>query len=257
VIVELGFADRPTVEHAVRAARSPGTTVAQVLLQTGAVSEEQLAQAVAERHGLPYVDLGTYEVDAAAANLLAPSVARRYRCVPVGFAGSQLVLATTDPADALGVAEVASLLGREVVPVVATESAIDQLTGRLPLDAPAAELAPAPDEEAVPGELDGERELIELRLRVEAAEAAAEDARRRAASAEAEAARARARADELEGADRRAEQARLALAELREEGERDRELRALEVQDAIANAERAVDELREAHRRMCGSAEDG
>jgi hypothetical protein len=92
---------------------------------------------------------------------------------------------------------------------------------------------------------------------VEAAEAAAEDARRRAASAEAEAARARARADELEGADRRAEQARLALAELREEGERDRELRALEVQDAIANAERAVDELREAHRRMCGSAEDG
>ena len=73
VIVELGFADRATVEQAVRAARSPGTTVARVLVERGDITEDQLAHATAERHGLAYVDLDAYEVEPAAANLLGPA----------------------------------------------------------------------------------------------------------------------------------------------------------------------------------------
>ena len=63
VIVELGFASPDAVEEAVREARS-GSTVAQVLVETGAISEEQLARATAERYGLAYVDLTTFEVTA-------------------------------------------------------------------------------------------------------------------------------------------------------------------------------------------------
>lgn len=44
VIVDLGFATRDTVEQAVRAARSPGTTVGRVLVTNNAISEEQLAR---------------------------------------------------------------------------------------------------------------------------------------------------------------------------------------------------------------------
>ena len=47
VIVELEFASRETVEQAVRAADSPGMTVARVLVDTGAITEEQLARATA------------------------------------------------------------------------------------------------------------------------------------------------------------------------------------------------------------------
>ena len=61
VIVELGFASRETVEQAVRAARSPGSTVAGVLVEMGAITEEQLARATAERYGIDYVDLGDFE----------------------------------------------------------------------------------------------------------------------------------------------------------------------------------------------------
>ena len=52
VIVDLGFAEREAVEQAVRAARSPGTTVARVLVESGAITEEQLAHATAERYGI-------------------------------------------------------------------------------------------------------------------------------------------------------------------------------------------------------------
>ena len=57
MIVELGFATRETVEQAVRAARSPGTTVARVLVNMNAISEQQLARAMAERYGIDYIEL--------------------------------------------------------------------------------------------------------------------------------------------------------------------------------------------------------
>jgi DNA repair exonuclease SbcCD ATPase subunit len=144
VIVELGFADQATVEQAVRTARSPGTTVAQVLVETGAITEGQLAQATAERHGLAYLDLDAYDPDPSAANLLAPAAARRYRCVPVGFLGQRLLVAMADPADALGVNDVTALTGFEVVPAVATGSAIEDLVERLPLPGGDPPPAPAP-----------------------------------------------------------------------------------------------------------------
>ena len=93
VIVELGFADRPTVEQAVRSARSPGATVASVLLESGAITEDQLAHARAERHGLPYVDLDVYEVEAAAANLVTQQAARQAgrRSPPWHAAGRSMI----------------------------------------------------------------------------------------------------------------------------------------------------------------------
>jgi type IV pilus assembly protein PilB len=97
VIVELGFASRETVEQAVRAARSPGSTVARVMVEMGAITEAQLARATAERYGIDYVDLAGFEVDPAAANLIEPSAARRYRAVPIARVGTRLLVAMADP----------------------------------------------------------------------------------------------------------------------------------------------------------------
>ena len=74
VIVELGFASADAVEEAVREARS-GSTVAQVLVENGSITEVQLARATAERYGLAYIDLNDFEVDRSAAALIRPSAA--------------------------------------------------------------------------------------------------------------------------------------------------------------------------------------
>ena len=145
VIVELGFAERPTVEQAVRAARSPGATVAEVLLETGAITDEQLAHARAERHGLLYVDLEVYAVDPAAANLISVGAARQNRCVPVGFAGPGLVLAVADPADAPGAGELPGLASFRILPAVTTAKSLDELIERLPLPDPAGDLEAVSD----------------------------------------------------------------------------------------------------------------
>ncbi len=133
VIVELGFAEREAVEQAVRAARSPGTTVARVLVESGAITEEQLAHATAERYGIAYIDLATFAVEASAANLIKPSAAKRYQAVPVGFVGGGLLVAMADPADALGVNDIAVMTKMDVKPAVASRPALDALLEALPL----------------------------------------------------------------------------------------------------------------------------
>jgi hypothetical protein len=135
VIVELEFASRETVEQAVRAARSPGSTVARVLVEMGAITEEQLARATAERYGIDYVDLSGFDVDAAAANLIKPTAARRYRAVPIAYVGKRLLVAMADPADALGVNDIAVMTKLEVRPAVAARPALEALLETLPLDA--------------------------------------------------------------------------------------------------------------------------
>jgi type IV pilus assembly protein PilB len=260
VIVELGFAERAVVEHAVRTARSPGTTVGRVLVESGSITEDQLAHAIAERHGLPFVDLTAYEVDPGAANLLAPEAARRHRCVPVGFSGHRLVLAVSDPADAVNAANVPQLAEYELVPVVAPAPVLETLAERLPLPGLAAveeateaepeqlepEPEPAPAPEPPPLRHDDESEQA---LRLAGAEAMLREAERRSREHLHELTSARieleARTAELELLRRRvaAEERRRRLLEDR----------LLEVEGEMFASERAAEELRVAHRRMRAS----
>src|SRR5438067_1671924 len=85
MIMELGLAEKAHVEAAVETARSSGETVGRVLIREGRLTEDDLARALAARYGLSHIDLEQFEVDSAAANLLPPAPARRYRAVPVDF----------------------------------------------------------------------------------------------------------------------------------------------------------------------------
>src|SRR3954454_7744324 len=132
VIVELGFVDRPRVEQAIEAARATGTTPEQVLLDQGALTLENHARAIAERHGLDHLDLGVYHVDMSAANLINPAAAKRYEAIPVSFVGERgLLLAMADPANVLAVDDIALMTGYEVRVAVASREDISGLVSRL------------------------------------------------------------------------------------------------------------------------------
>ncbi|WP_228430572.1 GspE/PulE family protein [Baekduia soli] len=131
VIVDLGFVDRPRVEQAVEAARARGATPEHVLLDQGALTQEALSRAVAERHGLDHLDLNVFHVDMSAANLIAPAAAKRYEAVPVQFIGERgLLIAMADPANVLAVDDIALMTGYEVRVAVASREDIAVLISR-------------------------------------------------------------------------------------------------------------------------------
>src|SRR5918997_4326297 len=102
VIVQLGFAERELVERVVEHGRRDGRPLGQALIDAGIVNSAQLAQALAERNGLDYVDLNVFDVDKGATALIDGEKARRYGTIPVAFLAERtLLVATSDPANLL------------------------------------------------------------------------------------------------------------------------------------------------------------
>jgi type IV pilus assembly protein PilB len=132
VIVQLGFAEREMVEQVVECGHRDGLPLGQALMEAGIVNSSQLAQVLAERNGLDYVDLNVFEVDKGAAAMIDGEKARRYRTVPIAFlAEHTLLVATADPANLLALDDITMATGYEVRRAVASPEHIDALIEQL------------------------------------------------------------------------------------------------------------------------------
>ena len=157
ILVELGFAERGVVEATVALAREDGRPIGQALVEAGVVDSNQLARALAARNGLDYVDLNQFQVDHGAANLISSEEARRYRALPIGFDDDEtLLVATADPANVLGLDNVALATERKVRPVVTSPEDLEALVGQLTrlIESVHEVDAAADDEDEPPAELE-------------------------------------------------------------------------------------------------------
>src|ERR687896_396093 len=155
VIVQLGFAERGVVERIVEHGRRDGVPLGQALIEAGIVNSKQLAQALAERNSLEYVDLSTFDVDKGAASMIDGAKARRYRTIPIAFLAERtLLVATADPANLLALDDITMVTGYEVRRAVASPEDIDALIEQLGTLADSVHEVEAEEQEA---------EVIELR----------------------------------------------------------------------------------------------
>jgi type IV pilus assembly protein PilB len=132
VIVEMQLATKRQVDDAVETSRTSGTAPERILVDQGAITNDGLARALAERYGLDHLDLGVFQVDMSAANLISTTVAKRYQAVPVAFADKRtLLVAMADPSNVLAVDDIAIMTGHEVRVAVAPPDDIAGLISRL------------------------------------------------------------------------------------------------------------------------------
>jgi type IV pilus assembly protein PilB len=132
VIVELGLASRTAVDEALEVARNSGTAPERLLVESGALTQDGLARALAERYGLEHLDLTSFSVDMSAANLISIPVARRHGAIPVKFADERtLLVAMADPSNVLAIDDLAIMTGYDVRVAVAPPEDIASLISRL------------------------------------------------------------------------------------------------------------------------------
>jgi type IV pilus assembly protein PilB len=132
VIVEQGFASREAVEAAAVAGRQNGKQLGQMLVEAGNISPEQLAQAVALRFNLEYVEILSQPLDAVAVSMVDGAVARRLEVLPIGFGqAGQLRVAMANPSNVLAIDDLAMMTGRSIMPVVASREDIMAAIGRV------------------------------------------------------------------------------------------------------------------------------
>ncbi len=116
----------PAALEDVRHKKKSQESTLEALLSLNLLTDETIAQTLAENAGMEYVDLKRLDVNPAVASRLAPDAAVRFRVVPIAEGGGTLVIAVTDPLDFDALDSLRHVLTVEPEFVVASDSAIKQ-----------------------------------------------------------------------------------------------------------------------------------
>jgi type IV pilus assembly protein PilB len=118
------------LEQARKQQKSSGETLDTSLVKLGLMSEGDLLTVLSRIYDMPAVDLSNFDVDKASVDLLPSDVATKFGAVPIRKVGRTLTLAMADPLNLYAIDDIKFIVGLEVQPVVAAESAIKKTIDR-------------------------------------------------------------------------------------------------------------------------------
>ncbi len=124
VLVGQGMVTKSTVDQTLNRLGGVSADLGATLLGEGALSEEQLARALAIQFGLPFDPLLDFRVEPSFYERMSVKLMQRHPFVPIAEVQGRLRVAVPDPQDLLGLDELELLLGRELELVVSPKSAI-------------------------------------------------------------------------------------------------------------------------------------
>lgn len=112
-------------KRAVEGARANGTSVGAELQKIGAITDEdQVAQFIAKRFGVPSISLSDFEIDAEVRSLIPKELVIRHQVVPINRSGSTLIVAMVDPSDVFAIDDIKFVTKFNIDVVVASASSI-------------------------------------------------------------------------------------------------------------------------------------
>jgi len=126
ILLEQGHITDEQLENALAEHKSTARSLGRTLIDLGYIKERDLVAALAEQVGLDFVDLSEHQIDPLAASLLPEQLARRYRALPIGERDGKLLVAMSDPANVFALDDIRSITNRDVQPIVATASDVEQ-----------------------------------------------------------------------------------------------------------------------------------
>lgn len=103
----------------------------EALVQLGAITQEQMARAVAQELKVEYVDLSTYETSEEATRLIPERLARQYSILPLATKEDKILIAMTNPLDIIAIQNVKLYTGKSVSRVMTTQNELDNAYTRV------------------------------------------------------------------------------------------------------------------------------
>ena len=131
LLISAGVIDRAAIAQVAEAQPKNCATLGRALAGLGLADEAVVAAAIASALHLDYFDVQATEPGANVAKLLPAEFCRKRRVAPVRLDGHVLTLAVADPMDDAVVQDVRFRTGKNTIAVVATETGLEQLCGRM------------------------------------------------------------------------------------------------------------------------------
>ncbi len=134
VLVQQKLISQEQLQQTLELQRSTGKKVGRLLIETGVITEELLANGLARQLRIPFVNLKTFPFRADVIKLLPESLARRFKALALEDKGDVLLVALADPLDLFAYDELTRILKRNIaiaaVPEGQLAAAFDRLYRR-------------------------------------------------------------------------------------------------------------------------------
>ena len=126
ILLEKGMLSQEQLEQALAEQESTGVPIQKILLDKKLLSPEKLAEALAEQLGIPYVKLRDINIDPQVIKMVPENVALKYKAVPVNIQENDLYIATSTPLNLPAIDEIKLVTGCQVKPMITTDKDIEQ-----------------------------------------------------------------------------------------------------------------------------------
>ncbi|MCP2637166.1 Flp pilus assembly complex ATPase component TadA [Microbacterium sp. HD4P20] len=122
-LVRTGVVDADDMSDVVARA-GEGAELRHEIVTARLATETQIAQAIAEQSGRPFVDLGSTTLDSDIIALVPAALCRRYQVIPIARGRRQLTVGMLDPGDLIALDDLATATDLNIVPAVVAADAL-------------------------------------------------------------------------------------------------------------------------------------
>src|SRR5688572_27054498 len=131
-LVKIGAISQEQLQDALRQQKHhKGVRLGRLLVKLGFISDDVMRQALSEQLNVPFVDLERMRIDPALGRIINHAYARRHSLVPVSSIGQSLTVCMDDPTEQSVVAELKRLTGYSISVVTASHESIKAAFARL------------------------------------------------------------------------------------------------------------------------------
>jgi len=131
MLIEEGLITPLQLKEALRIQAQKGGQIGSILVEIGAITNEQLLEFLSKKTGTPSVDLEKLSVPQEVLKIIPLDTIKRLNILPLGYDESTITIAMVDPTDIKTIEEIEFITGKKVKPVVASsiqmEAAINYL----------------------------------------------------------------------------------------------------------------------------------
>jgi type IV pilus assembly protein PilB len=124
ILIESGMVSDDQLMNALALQKKSGKMIGQTLIELGYISDSQLMEAFLKKFSINYIDCSNLTVKEEHLKLVNMDMAVKKKILPTSVSGNTLFLAMVNPLDYSTIDEVKFLTGRNITPLLATESSI-------------------------------------------------------------------------------------------------------------------------------------
>ena len=123
-LVRAGLVQYETIEQAEEIAQAQNVNIGQVLINSGALTEDTILKFLEAKLHIPYVNLDDYTLDKKCLSYINFSDAKKYRIIPLFKIEETLTVAMADPLDLFAIDKIIEKAACSIEPVISSEASI-------------------------------------------------------------------------------------------------------------------------------------